>query len=218
MSELILPQERELAPLRFAESRGFHLNYVDTGRYLYAVQDWAHGILGYTYTSPSKSWDKLRRIAQKNHRVDLRDYTVRFSCKLPYARYETEIDFANVDGLVSISQRLPYTRRDLAVSFLSLTGDELLPQTRRLKTSGDVYLMYAAVVNLYKIGHSISAADRYEGMCSMSPCPIDLVWETHVDDRFALEKQLHEQYADKRHHGEWFSLSPEDVQAITSIH
>lgn len=78
--------------------------------------------------------------------------------------------------------------------------------------TGYVYVFEGA--GLFKIGRSLDAKKRLAGVQNMSPVPIRMVYAARCADYTAVERDLHEIYKDRRHHGEWFALTPEDVREL----
>lgn len=81
---------------------------------------------------------------------------------------------------------------------------------------GVVYLMRMG--EFYKIGFTrISAQARRAIFQSGSPYPIEIVHEIRTAKPEDLERSLHEQFAHKRRNGEWFALSPDDIEYIKGL-
>ena len=88
------------------------------------------------------------------------------------------------------------------------------PKPKPLPKPGTVYVIKAEKTGLYKIGYTINPEQRLKQLQLSSPDILHYVIEIQIGDMVALEKRLHEEYADKRVNGEWFNLTPEDVQSI----
>jgi hypothetical protein len=72
---------------------------------------------------------------------------------------------------------------------------------------------------LVKIGLSNDFASRFAALCRMSPVPLTLRHRVMCDDKgsaLKLERELHTRFASARHHGEWFTPTPELVAYIDS--
>lgn len=106
---------------------------------------------------------------------------------------------------------------------LSIFNNELSNTNGQLKTyldseaartegKGWVYLMHRKNGD-YKIGLS-GNVDRRLGQIKKDYPQVQLVHKIAVDDMRQAEAMLHEEFANKRQDGEWFSLSPEDVELI----
>lgn len=81
-----------------------------------------------------------------------------------------------------------------------------------------VYFIREAVhTGLVKVGKTNNLHNRLPGLGeTKGPVRFDyqivhVIYTRHND---ALERQLHRRFADKRRHGEWFALTPEDIAAI----
>ena len=82
-----------------------------------------------------------------------------------------------------------------------------------LATSGYVYLVKSG--KLYKIGCS---ENHWRRKSELHKQTAEGITEIHtiaaIDDAPGIEKYWHERFKDKRQHGEWFDLSPEDISAF----
>jgi hypothetical protein len=76
-----------------------------------------------------------------------------------------------------------------------------------------VYLIRAAN-SLYKIGFASNIERRFNTLRAQSPIPLELVLHFNGENARELERELHDKFSDKRHHGEWFELSDEDLDYI----
>ena len=76
---------------------------------------------------------------------------------------------------------------------------------------GHVYLIHGVDTPWYKIGLSVNAKIRLKQLGTQGPFGLKLIRILPVDDMFGVEAHFHQMFSDKRTHGEWFSLSPEDV-------
>jgi len=81
--------------------------------------------------------------------------------------------------------------------------------------AGFVYLLKAGPY--YKIGVSTNVDKRIEQLATLPPFDIELVHTTYDTDMYALEKDLHNLYADKRKNGEWFELTDNDVEYVKGL-
>lgn len=70
---------------------------------------------------------------------------------------------------------------------------------------------------LYKIGRSVDPRGRIAGL--QLPGEPDIICIGWTEDAVALEALLHEYFSEQRRHGEWFFLSPDDLnRAVERIH
>lgn len=72
---------------------------------------------------------------------------------------------------------------------------------------------------LVKIGRASSVPKRLRELRAMSPVQLYLLHAIPCPDGAALkmERHLHEHFAEKRHHGEWFKLSKRDKKDIVTL-
>lgn len=87
---------------------------------------------------------------------------------------------------------------------------------RRGTDEGFVYLIESPD-GYYKIGRTKSPNNRRRTFEVKLPFPIDYICTIATGDMYKLESRLHERFADKRVNGEWFALSPEDVDYIKGL-
>jgi len=76
-----------------------------------------------------------------------------------------------------------------------------------------VYLLKAGD-DRYKIGVSLSVADRVKQLQTANPHPIQVIHYVEVSDYLGLEAHLHNVMAQKRMSGEWFRLNDGDVTDV----
>lgn len=78
--------------------------------------------------------------------------------------------------------------------------------------TGYVYLMRSG--KHHKIGRTISLGSRERQLAIKIPVPPTTIHSIETDDPSGVEAYWHRRFAEKRGEGEWFSLSPEDIQAF----
>jgi hypothetical protein len=66
----------------------------------------------------------------------------------------------------------------------------------------------------YKIGKAVLVERRTDQISIQLPHDLELVHSISTDDAYGIEGYWHRRFADKNTNGEWFSLSPQDVQAF----
>ena len=82
---------------------------------------------------------------------------------------------------------------------------------RKLR-SGVVYLVKAKDTNRYKIGCTTNLKSRLKYLRIKNPYELELISAISTFDIEALEKTLHDKFAEYRTHSEWFELPLEAVQ------
>lgn len=81
------------------------------------------------------------------------------------------------------------------------------------KSMGYVYVLKAES-GLYKIGKAKDYRDRLKTFTVKLPFEVAYELVIATEDNSKLERELHEQYKDKRVRGEWFSLTAHDLTHI----
>lgn len=84
--------------------------------------------------------------------------------------------------------------------------------SRKVDKSGYVYLIERD--GHHKIGISKNPKSRISSMQTASSTPINLICTIATNDMESFEAMLHNHFADKRLSGEWFVLTPDDVEYI----
>lgn len=77
------------------------------------------------------------------------------------------------------------------------------------KPTGFVYFVQGCRSGLIKIGRATDWRARLSAIRSQSPEPIRLLSIIETPLPTKDEARLHEQFSDRRHHGEWFTPSAE---------
>lgn len=83
--------------------------------------------------------------------------------------------------------------------------------------AGFVYLMHNPSSGAYKIGFSGNPTARRSKLSLDSGGRIDLICQIPTNDMRLLEATLHDRFASKRRHGEWFDLDKIDVEQILQL-
>ncbi len=79
------------------------------------------------------------------------------------------------------------------------------------------YLYLLKCGEFYKIGFSETPRKRVHSFRTGSPHPILLIHTLKTPHYKTVEKVLHRHFSEKRHQGEWFRLTDEDVAYIKSL-
>jgi hypothetical protein len=81
-----------------------------------------------------------------------------------------------------------------------------------INPDGYIYLIYS--YKLFKIGLSRNVAERIRNIRAMSSAPVQLLHQIPTNNMPKSELFLHNLFANRREHGEWFRLVPNDITAI----
>lgn len=87
---------------------------------------------------------------------------------------------------------------------------------RKAKGGGYVYLIQSPT-GAYKIGRTVNPSNRLKTFTVKLPFEIELLATIQTPDMYQLESELHNRFVDKRVNGEWYALSPADVEYIKSL-
>lgn len=116
------------------------------------------------------------------------------------------------------NQRLLRKVEDLQLSVIELSRERM-----RLKiqldaqdvTRPDVGCVYIVKTPRgYKIGKTKALHSRIKQLQTGSPDKIEHVLSLVTDSMNELERELHQAFAGKRVHSEWFAMSQDDIEAI----
>jgi hypothetical protein len=80
------------------------------------------------------------------------------------------------------------------------------------RVKGFVYLLRSG--KHYKLGRSNAVGRRLRELAIQLPQKPDAVHVIETDDPEGIEQYWHSRFAEKRHGGEWFALTAEDVRAF----
>lgn len=83
-------------------------------------------------------------------------------------------------------------------------------------STGYVYLLQSPT-GAYKIGRSRDPQSRLRTFQVKLPFEVSYVAVIQSENMYSLERELHNRFEQQRVNGEWFNLSPEDVEYIKSL-
>lgn len=90
-----------------------------------------------------------------------------------------------------------------------------IKQVRAASGRKSVYVLRA--YDCYKIGIANSVEDRINTLQTGCPEKIEHVFSKEVNNAKLLEKTIHADFKNFRKNGEWFNLSPDQLQTISSL-
>lgn len=89
-------------------------------------------------------------------------------------------------------------------------------EKRAQNSLGFVYLLQSQSGH-YKIGRTTNPQNRLKTFSVKLPFEVEYICLIQVQDMYQMESELHTRFAEKRINGEWFNLSPEDVNYIKGL-
>jgi hypothetical protein len=95
-------------------------------------------------------------------------------------------------------------------------GDEVV-QGVFIPMSVKGYVYAAKSFNLVKIGVTDCVKSRMKGLANGGAASVTLLFSQMFSDysiAAKVEKKMHEKFSTRRHHGEWFSLTEEDIELL----
>jgi hypothetical protein len=69
----------------------------------------------------------------------------------------------------------------------------------------------------YKIGTALNVDERIGNFSPKLPFPVEVIFYKMVENRFQVEKMLHDRFQDKHTNGEWFRLDSNDIKIIEAL-
>lgn len=144
-------------------------------------------------------------------------------CAHNLAEYVLEQNGFSQDSITYYLERLlPHANQDpvidRAIEQLQQAQADIQRYEERKALAGLGPLVYVLEGNgLYKIGKSRRADKRLGALQCGQPFKTQLVCAIPNDDIHQLEKQLHARFAHKRVNGEWFDLSPDDIEQLKAM-
>jgi hypothetical protein len=87
-----------------------------------------------------------------------------------------------------------------------------MAQIKNPKLKGFIYVVKSK--NLYKIGRAKHPKSRIKTYRTENPFGITVIFQKEVDDYVGIEEKLLDTFKEKRIKGEWFNLTPENIQWI----
>ena len=89
------------------------------------------------------------------------------------------------------------------------------PENKTRQRHGWIYVLKAD--RYYKIGQTINLNERFAHIEPQLPFPVEIIHTFAVEDMNEVESALHARFADKRTHGEWFTLDEHEIAWLTSL-
>ena len=168
-------------------------------------------------SNPSNYWYMLKKRENQLYTIVEKLKFLAPDCKM------RPTDCANTEGIIRIIMSIPSQKASSVKKWITeVVKEKLDAQTidtvilnckpeNKITVPTKTYLMKDFFRGVHKIGKSINPQVRERTLQSEVPT-IELV---HVIDE-DIEKHLHEKFSAKRIRGEWFNLSNNDLNYITS--
>lgn len=148
--------------------------------------------------------DDIYPLARNGEIISFKDFIELQTAALNFYATHTEIEIQDYN--VSARQRWEDERQNRDV-----------PQGYAINRQGYIYLI-GSDQGVYKIGKAKDVSNRYKLIGINLPFPTELLHTIAVSDMTYAERALHQRYAKERQHGEWFTLSPEQLEEIKALH
>jgi len=163
------------------------------------------------------SWERAAELYEwfKKHALELEilesireqgEYKYKYDLLVQVAR-TTDCDWINNQAFDLLKER------EKAQQFAGQRSNIKAAEDR----SGYVYVVEADN-GLYKIGLSKEPRKRIDALGVKLPYELEIIILIETPDRYELERELHEQFADKRKNGEWFELTSKDLETINATY
>lgn len=117
---------------------------------------------------------------------------------------------------LSIPEWLPKFMQDLRDDTPAIV-ETPRPVSARKAKAGYVYLLQQVNGAHYKIGHTKDPESRNKTFGIQLPFAVEFICLIKSEDMTMLEAELHQRFAEQRVNGEWFALSPEDIEYIKGL-
>lgn len=111
---------------------------------------------------------------------------------------------------IAIYRKAGFSNEDALNRFHALMAEE--KAARRAEAVWRVYFMHAQEAGLVKIGATSSLNSRLMALQNGGPVPLVLIGL--VDGGKSVEREIHNQWAHLRSHGEWFQASADLISYI----
>jgi hypothetical protein len=82
---------------------------------------------------------------------------------------------------------------------------------------GYVYFVGSEEYGVVKIGKANDLSSRIGTIALQLPFRVEVLHSIECANPDAVEKEYHRKFAEKRKNGEWFALTPEDLEEIKSV-
>lgn len=189
-------------------------------------------------------WEKRAATIELSITADLSDASVIAALQRAQAECHRYEAYAELATLLSIHSDTPYSvffKRDpkrfsqlidavieAGIEIQDYRVSAFIEQVRPISDSnglsaaygvtgtGFVYLLQSPT-SAYKIGRTNSPEDRMRTFGIQLPFEVEYIALIPTSDMVALERALHSRFASQRINGEWFALTPEDIEYIKGL-
>lgn len=99
----------------------------------------------------------------------------------------------------------------------NVPAPERVPDTSPIYPHGEYVYLLRTETGHFKIGCTTDPARRMQTFVTTLPVNVEYVCLIRCENRLDTERKLHIHFASKRRQGEWFDLTPDDVEYIKSL-
>lgn len=173
---------------------------------------------------------QVHQISIQNIRVDIQEFyqTINTPDSIvsgqPTLRPDTIHEQQLADMEREVKKRLAYAEtliKNAATLYVPDGPAPHLAVERRGQTAATgfsqwVYLIYCPTGH-YKIGVAKNPGQRLASLKTLMPVELEVLHLIGCDNAYSAEEDLHKLFSDRRYRGEWFVLSPEDIDYIYTL-
>jgi hypothetical protein len=189
------------------------ISFLDAGSGLQVVYE-----ASVEFGQDRKQASEMRKRAKKyyKHAEKMYNFFVDFHCRDDKGRREIITDATEILNSPIDCDWI----KDLARKAIDKANGIKEPKIRNCKSRfqkpGFVYLINSEG-DKYKIGVTTNICSRTTHLGTVIPYEVKLIHSFYTKCSYEKEKELHDKYSEFRIAGEWFLLSPEQVQEFCSI-
>lgn len=115
------------------------------------------------------------------------------------------------------NEKLELERQEMTGEYVTGRGEVCYHKPLPKKPKPGYIYVLSGAGGLYKLGVTRHPKDRIATISKGCPWPVAVEFIREVSDPYGLELSLKEHFVSKKSNGEWFRLTPEDVEYIKGL-